>query len=517
MPRSLAGAVACVLSVVWLAALGTPSRAASSSETPNRNPERPVWSPYRPTSSPAALVGRSDNSHGESAPPQVDQQGTASDHAQPTTSVNDRLRDGRVSERLQPTEPRPGSASFHEPLCEPGSPIEYIDPIGCCDAPVGCCDPVAGPYYSSGAHLYDPSVAWHTYPYFPLLSDRLWVRTEYLLWWTQGFDTPPLVTTSPPGTPQPDAGVLGQSDTSILFGNTGLNTDARSGGRLTVGYWLTPDRRIGVEANYLGIGKTTDRFQANSTGDPILGRPFLNIQTGQQDAHLVAFPGLTDQGSIAARATTAFQSSEVLFRGALADRGCVRLDALLGYRFSRLDDDLFIGESILAPGPTTIDLYDLFDTKNTFHGGQLGIVAHVHYFRWSLELLMKVGLGNTRSTVIIDGFTRTAVNGTTDEDAGGLLAQQTNIGRYVQDNFAVIPELGITLGFDITDHLRATFGYTFIYWSCVARPGDQIDFDLNRSYFPNAGPPTGPARPQFAFVPTDFWSQGMNFGLEYSF
>src|SRR5262245_59838201 len=38
---------------------------------------------------------------------------------------------------------------------------------------------------------------------------RIWVKEEYLLWWTRGQLFPPLVTTSPLGTPLATAALLG--------------------------------------------------------------------------------------------------------------------------------------------------------------------------------------------------------------------------------------------------------------------------------------------------------------------
>src|SRR5262249_13371755 len=61
---------------------------------------------------------------------------------------------------------------------------------------------------------------------------RVWVRGEYLLWWTKSSPLPPLVTTSPIGTPVGEAGVLGQFGTSILFGGESVSDNPRSGGRV---------------------------------------------------------------------------------------------------------------------------------------------------------------------------------------------------------------------------------------------------------------------------------------------
>ena len=48
---------------------------------------------------------------------------------------------------------------------------------------------------------------------------KYWVGVDYLGFWVKGNHIPPLVTTSPLGTPQNQAGVLGQPGTSILFGD----------------------------------------------------------------------------------------------------------------------------------------------------------------------------------------------------------------------------------------------------------------------------------------------------------
>ncbi len=189
-----------------------------------------------------------------------------------------------------------------------------------------------------------------------------------------------------------------------------------------------------------------------------------------------------------------------------------------GYRYGRLNDSLVISESLESAGPTTISLFDRFDTRNTFHGAEVGVVGMSRWNRWSLEVLAKLALGNIRSKVFIDGATTTTSGGGAPVTAeGGILALSTNRGTYAQNDLSVMPELGVTVGCDITSRLRATFGYTFIYWSQVVRPGDQIDRDVNPTYFPNGGPAAGAPRPEFAFHTTDYWAQGMNFGLDFRF
>lgn len=128
---------------------------------------------------------------------------------------------------------------------------------------------------------------------------------------------------------------------------------------------------------------------------------------------------------------------------------------------------------------------------------------------------MKMALGNNRSTVTIDGQTvNTVPAGGSATFVGGLLAQQTNIGRYERDAFGFIPELTITARRDVTCNLSISVGYNLMYWTATLRPGDQIDRQV--SQFPPEAP-MGTQRPAFNFQSGSFWAQGLNLGLAYQF
>ncbi len=125
---------------------------------------------------------------------------------------------------------------------------------------------------------------------------------------------------------------------------------------------------------------------------------------------------------------------------------------------------------------------------------------------------MKLALGNNRSVIAINGQTTTTSPEGQAVTLGGFLAEPTNIGVRVTNQISMIPELDATLAYDLTCRLRLTMGYSLIYWSDVARPGDQIDLDLT--------PPTAtiaPVKPQFHLQTTDYWAQGLNFGLDFRF
>lgn len=356
---------------------------------------------------------------------------------------------------------------------------------------------------------------------WPPLNERLWFRGDYLLWWTKGSELAPMLTASPAGTPPDEAGVLGQSGTRVLFGDTAVNTSAHSGERLTLGYWLEPFQCTAIEASYLGMGRETARYGVSSPGIAILARPYFDAESGTQAAMLIAYPDLL-RGSASAIASSEFQTVEVLLRHNLYSECGQRTDFLLGWRFAQLDETLRLSHSsrwtapqgVIIPG-TTKQVVDLFDTGNRFNGVELGVVHREQFGRWSLDTQLRIDLGNNHSRVLVDGMTTTAVPaGGSADFLGGLLTQQTNIGSHERDRFAVIPEVGVALGCDLTCRLRATFGYSFLYWGKVARPAALVDASV--SQLPPEIP-TGAERPRLQLVNDSFWAQGLQFGLDFRF
>ncbi len=327
--------------------------------------------------------------------------------------------------------------------------------------------------WSSGG-CYDNSCCPSCQPFqpYPARVPNIWVDPAYLLWWVKGFSTPPLVTTSPAGTPRAVAGVLGQPTTSILSGGSAMAGDVRSGGRINVGFWFDPRNTAGIEATYMRLATDVDNFSASSAGgaaDPILARPFFNVEAGfeGQDAELVAYPGLLS-GRIGVRAETSLEGIEVLWRRAMAGGCNYRLDFLAGWRHNYLRDELVINDfktsldaaSGLAVG-TTLQESDVFRTENWFNGAEIGVSGKGRRNRWTIDLSMKLALGNTHSEAVVDGSTTTTVplpGGGTDVSVthAGLLAQSTNIGVYRRDQFADHPRAGATLGFNLTERLQAS-------------------------------------------------------------
>ncbi|MFO0900339.1 MAG: BBP7 family outer membrane beta-barrel protein [Pirellulales bacterium] len=353
---------------------------------------------------------------------------------------------------------------------------------------------------------------------------------EALLWWAQGMRIPPLLTTSPNNVTQQNAGVLGPNfnqtlTTQILVGNERINKDMMAGGRFTAGYWADDCETTGILGNFFVLNGKNFDYTASSNGNPILARPFFNVQpqTGspRQDSSLIAFPNVWT-GDIAIAASIDVLGAEAYLSENILRCYGHRLDFVYGYRFFKVNESLTINDQIVANDPngpivigTTITSFDQFTTKNNFNGGQIGLLWEYKEGRWSWEAGVKLALGSVNESVNINGAATTTVpGGASASTVGGLLALPSNIGSYNHSQFALIQETQVGVGYQVTSSLRATVAYNLIYLTHMVRPGDQVDLLVNPTQI-NSGTLVGAARPQFEFKDTDFWLQGVNLGLEY--
>ena len=411
----------------------------------------------------------------------------------------------------------------------------------------------------------------------------LYVRGEYLSWWMDGMDTPPLVIAD-------DNAAFTSPD--IIYGGSPILEDSRDGGRFTIGLWLDDYGKWGIEAEYLGLQTLTEVFQAGGNdGAPgpsglFIGRPFFNTLEFTDGNGIVVPRGPAREdvdtqrldGVVTVTSRSEFDSFSLRLRhnlccaepccvgcgsGVSCGTGCGsgcgcgvggsmlpgplgrvcrllksgvrRTDMLYGIRYTRLKESLHVNEDLLvveapaAPAAddtgTTFIVNDMFNTENEFTGFDLGFVNEWERNRWSVTLLSKIALGNTNQRVAINGNTTIDDGGGPQEFVGGLLAQRYegvgvvagNIGTYERDEFSVIPELSVNVGYQLTPRIKLVGGYTLLYWSNVLRPGNQIDIDVNGTFIPSgAATPDGVNgdHPRFVFVQDDLWIQGINVGAE---
>ena len=361
------------------------------------------------------------------------------------------------------------------------------------------------------------------------LPSHGWVSVDYLGLFASGMNIPPLVTSSPVGSSQSNAGVL--PGANILYGgNDNAFSNQINGIRVRVGLWSAVRPNFGVEGEYFGFNEQSESFTASSSGSPILARPFYNNITGLQDAELVAFPNLLS-GNVQVEATSRLDAAAVRFRHILCcgekgscspwDCGPVvaqsRIDATLGWRYMQLAEGLTVTEelsSLNTNNPGSFLIRDSFQTFNQFNGLELGFQwLHRRGF-WSLDAQMRTSVGISRQWLQIEGSTRSPRDAAAQ--VGGLLAQPgRNIGTYDRTELGVVPEFGTTLGYQLTERLKLSVGYTSIYWSNVLRPGDQIDNTVNTNLLPPAIPGTAHMGQPFSVREVDYWVHGFTAGIEY--
>ncbi|MEX2357894.1 MAG: BBP7 family outer membrane beta-barrel protein [Pirellulaceae bacterium] len=342
---------------------------------------------------------------------------------------------------------------------------------------------------------------------------RAYGSLDLMLMWRSGGQYPgSLLTTSDPV----DRGILGNPSTQTLFGGT-ESDDPYLGGRLTMGLWLDDYQDWSIGGRFLGLGSQEMGQTFTSEEFPTLAFPFFDTVNGVQDSFLVALPG---DGDGAANTTTVslnnsndFYTGDFFVTKHLWTKHATRLDFVTGYNFARIDDTFSssaqftvrdLGGSI--PEGTVIQYNDMFAARNTFHGGQLGLLAEFQDGPITWRGLAKLSLGNMEQQATIRGSR--LEDGVVEENEG-IYARNSNSGEFSRNRFAFVPEANFDMIYAISGNLDLKLGTTFIYFNDVATGGSLIN--------PSINPNVGGAGPPFQFNSQDFWVLGMNFGIDYHY
>jgi hypothetical protein len=401
------------------------------------------------------------------------------------------------------------------PVSQPLRPVHYVEP------------PPPVVKENTAARWPSESELVHIEEVRPL--GRAWETLEYLVWWPKGHPLPPLVT-SGRGLAPP---VVGGPNTVLLVGGAPIDTPDVSGARFTFGYALNEAETIGLAVTYLFLGSRTTSAAIADSGSArgrFVGRPIVNAVTGEPDVIPVAVPGAF-AGLVEADTTTRVTGWEITGIANLYAGPQLRLNALAGYRYFMVNEGLRVEQTNVfppAPGqelPVLTSAADQFDAHNRFHGGQLGLTADLTRGPVFVEATGKVALGESITVVRVSGQSVAVPLGLPLQPPqffnGGVLGQPSNSGRSVRSVFAVLPEAVVKVGYRFRDRSRFYVGYNFLYLSEAVRPGDQVDMTVDPSQVPLLGrTPAGgavAARPAPVLDCSDFWVQGLIFGLEYRY
>ncbi len=350
-------------------------------------------------------------------------------------------------------------------------------------------------------------------------------KGDYLLMWYKTTDLPALLNTG--NINDPDPAFPGQPGTrTLLGGDRQFDFENVNGYRFSLGVVLGDDMPLGVELNWLMMGRNKAQFDTASDGTVILSRPIIN-PNGTPSVFDVAFPG-DFAGSFRVTNTGELWTIDGNATTILSCNNGKTLEGLAGVRFMQYKENLEILDTHtpgigvgggVIPGSTGI-LFDQFSVRNQFWGAQLGIRLTKEWERFDASGILKVALGVNEQRFAINGATTIidAAGGVT-QVPGGLLASRSNIGTYRQTEFSVLPEIGLNVGFKITETLRLKAGYVAMLLTNTARSTEQIDPVVNRALVPTSAlfGQGGPARPSAQLNTSDFWIHGVNFGIEYRY
>jgi hypothetical protein len=365
------------------------------------------------------------------------------------------------------------------------------------------------------------------------------VSGEYLLWWVRNGPLPvPLITTGPfPSPPGVSPGVLGQPGTALVYGLTDIDYHTFSGVRVTAGYWFDADQTVGFEGRGFLLERKTNQFSAASdaAGNPVLALP--NTFAGMPERFTVSEADRRS-GRVDVPSTSRLWGAEANALMSLSSEGSLHACALAGFRYLGLQEGLginsfstalnnglptntvvFLGQPFGPPASVLVN--DQFDTRNQFYGGQIG--GRVDFTSGKLfgSLAVKVALGDTHEVISNTGLTTLIIPGQPNITVnGGRLVAASNAGHFSQDEFSVVPEVEVKIGCQVTDNIKAFVGYNFLYWTEVVRPGNQVDQTVDARQIPTSivfTPGFVGTAPTVPFRKSDYWAQGINFGLEFAF
>lgn len=350
-------------------------------------------------------------------------------------------------------------------------------------------------------------------------SERFWVAGGPVLWWIK--DAP--------------ATVLATTDGQQLVG--GIDFGTFSGLALNTGMWLNCRHTFGLELGGFILEERSDvaGFASDANGNPTITRPIFDVQNLRTVNVLVSAPG-SFAGGILRDATSRLAGANAGFLANVAHSCDWSFDAVFGFRYLDLDEELNVTQatralpqgalSIAGTPVAALAVTDSFRTRNQFYGGQIGVRGEYRFGVAFANFRSTVALGPNHEVIDIVGQT-SEIGGAGLTVPGGLLAAGQsgtliggNMGRQITNRFTVVPEVAGQLGVQLFDRYRAWIGYNFLYMSDTARPGGQIDTNINPRVVPISqafGTLSGPPSPRPTLLRNDFVAHGVQFGLEFRY
>lgn len=365
--------------------------------------------------------------------------------------------------------------------------------------------------------------------------------TEYLHWWVRNAPLGvPLVSTGPA---DDEEGFLLNSNSTILYGapfapavggNRTQSFPGFSGGRLTLGYQFDEPRQLAVEGRFFMLQSRSAGFTAQGSATTLdmtgMRIPVFNTvpySPGSARDLTVSENGLPVfiSGILAGRVSISnslkFWGSDAAALVNLYRSPRWELSGLAGFRYLNLSENFDLTDSLFGlSGPfvgQSGTVSDHFGTRNQFYGAALGLRGGASWGPVSLTATARLAFGPSQEELNVSG-TFQAVNFSASFGPQGVFAQPSNSGTHTSTVLAVVPEVEVKLGYDLTPAVRLTVGYDFIYYSSVVRPGQQINRNLPKGQiFEQGGSSVSSTSPFPLFDKTGFFAQGLSIGMAMRF
>ena len=357
----------------------------------------------------------------------------------------------------------------------------------------------------------------------------VWATAEYLLWWNTPMNTPDLIQTVPAAVANANLGgsLPAGAATRVFPKDRQLDFGAMSGVRTFLGAY-NASGEWGADVGFFLLETKTERKSLFSAGLPnAIARQYINVADGEPvSLYSSLYPRYA--GGVTVKADTQTWGVEANARhhtyALIADRN----EILGGFRYIDLQESIKINDVSVFPPDTAspngsrLDVLDVVRTHNQFYGGQIGLVNRFGGCErgFGLDTITKFALGGMHQRAQLFGSnTFSAPGEPNDTENGGLYARPFNQGVFERSITACAVDFTANLTYNFSPRAKVFFGYSILWLSSVARPGEQIDPVINDSRVRFIGDPTqnDVNAPRFRWRANDYWVQGMNFGAGLAF
>jgi hypothetical protein len=296
-------------------------------------------------------------------------------------------------------------------------------------------------------------------------------------------------------------------------------------------------------------------FQTGLNSQVALGGSAGSINANTQVASIPIVVPRNIASQVYASANNFVGGGEVDLKGRDLIFGDVLFSGLLGFRYFQFNESLGVN-SIYdisqvqgTPSPDSIQRLrsnfsqyqsitsissDNIKVYNNFLGPQIGINSNYNFKRFTFDCNGKLGIGVQHQVVTINSSTTQtfAVNngdGTTSTPqiqkyAAGLLFSPYDVGRHSRNQFGLIPELNLKLGYRLFDRLKITAGYDFLMMANVLRASNQtqlIPYTTQSNFSGLAAQQQTSSQsiqiPAFTFDNSNLIINGLNVGMQLDF